>query len=419
MLTNKKITAEYWRDIIFQASGNTVAQIIGVAGIPILTRLYTPEAFAAQGLFIQLVIFLTAVVTLRYEYFVPLLKSSDEVSLLAIWLLRVGTVITLALTVVIYLALQLDLSEIFEPAIYNHFYLAPLTSLAVSISVFLQHEVQRQANFSASAKSEIYSKLCYLFFSAIFSVFTVQLGLLLSTMWGAVGKAYSLRSYISLSLKSKSKASNSGLIIARFKNRSLGMVLSNSLLTVSTALPLFYLGTQYGANIQGQFTLAISTVFLPSGLIGAAVGNVFYQRAAKLWANQATGELKELWRQTVIRLVVISLPVYIFIFISAEWAYVLIFGHQWESAGEFAKILTVCAFFSFIAGPLDRLSLVYGSAKYLPGIHLLRLISIGGVVIVANYFAYDAEYFVFYYSVAMAGVYLIDIVACRLILQLK
>ena len=43
----------YWRDIRWQASGNALAQLVGIPGMPLLTRLYMPADFATQSLFAQ------------------------------------------------------------------------------------------------------------------------------------------------------------------------------------------------------------------------------------------------------------------------------------------------------------------------------------------------------------------------------
>ena len=63
----------YWKDIIWQASGNSLAQGIGILSMPILTRIYTPNDFAILNIFIQVVAFMS-IMTLRYEYFIIIIK---------------------------------------------------------------------------------------------------------------------------------------------------------------------------------------------------------------------------------------------------------------------------------------------------------------------------------------------------------
>src|SRR5688500_11481689 len=90
--------SSYWRDVAWQLSGTSLAQLVGIAGLPVLTRLYTPEDFAVQSLFLQVVTYATALVTWRYEYFVQLPKSHDDVRALNRLVLFLGVITVLAST---------------------------------------------------------------------------------------------------------------------------------------------------------------------------------------------------------------------------------------------------------------------------------------------------------------------------------
>ena len=70
--------SQYLRDVLWQASGNTAAQLMGIAIMPVLTRLYAPSDFAALNLFSQLVAGLAIVLTLRFEYLVMLPADQHE-----------------------------------------------------------------------------------------------------------------------------------------------------------------------------------------------------------------------------------------------------------------------------------------------------------------------------------------------------
>jgi len=54
------------------AVGNGLARIVGLASIPILTRIYSPEHFGVLSVFTALLLILTPLMTLRYELAVPL-----------------------------------------------------------------------------------------------------------------------------------------------------------------------------------------------------------------------------------------------------------------------------------------------------------------------------------------------------------
>ena len=404
----------YWKDVLLQASGNSAAQLIGVAGIPILTRLYSPEFFAVQGVFIQLVMLFAAIVTLRYEYFTPLLNDESEYRLISSWLFRTGLSIVLVLCCILML---LEVYGFWEWAgvVSSSLYIgAPFAAFLISISCFYQFEAQRRNDFKKSAIAEVTSKVWYVFSGASLSVLAGGAGLIMTTAFGALGKIFALRQ---LAVPySKGDFLRAAPVISRFRARSTAMVFSNIVLSASSALPVFYIGSNYGANDLGQFTLVMATIFLPSGLVGAAVGNVFYQRAAVLWNEGECMVLSDLWATTISRLLLGSLPIFILIYMVSPWAYPFVFGDEWRAAGQMAQALCVTSFFAFIAGPLDRLTIVIDVSWYLPLVHLLRLALI---TILISVFNQGLQEFLFFYSVLMSVVYALDIMLARALLWLR
>lgn len=418
VFSDNKKSASYWKDIIFQASGNSTAQLIGIAGLPILTRLYTPEDFANQAIFIQITTFLVAFVTFRYEYFIPLLKSIEESIALSTWIIKFGLVMAMIFTLIM---LAIDLSGILNASsnrFETYYYLAPLTAYLISISFLFQHELQRQGDYRLSGLSEIIAKSSYVASGVVGSIFNTGIALILTTLFGAIGKICCLF-YNVTSKRTKVPRSERGRLVTLYSRRASAMVFANTLLTCSSLIPLYFISNQYGAVTLGQFSLVMVTIFLPSGLIGSAVGNVFYQRAGSLWNEENVNDLKALWFQTFARLLFLSLPIYIAASIVAPWLYPFVFGESWADAGVFARIITLAAFFSFVAGPLDRLTLILGVAYYLPALHVLRLISITLLSLIALRYQFTIVAYILGYAIVMSVIYIFDVISARYLLYRK
>lgn len=414
----KKQRIAYWKDILFQASGNSIAQFIGILGLPVLTRLYAPESFADQAVFVQLTALLVAFVTFRYEYFVPLLKSKEESLVLSHWVIKIGLLMSLFATFIIVVVDWSDCLVSTGLKIGYYYYLAPITAYLISLSFLYQHEAQRVRDYKQSALAEVMSKLAYIISGFIGSFFNSGVGLILTSAFGALGKISALHRYIYSPSHDIKKKINLDLI-KKYRSRAIGMILANTMLTFSGLIPLYLISSMYGAATLGQFSLVMATIFLPSGLIGSAVGNVFYQRAGVFYNERAFDNLNKLWSETIIRLMFFALPVYIFAFCVSPWAYPFVFGDAWGGAGKYAQIMSVAAFFSFIAGPVDRLSLVLGLAYYLPIIHMIRLtLTIALAILTINY-GYSAVNYIFGYSMLMMAVYTLDIAICRYMLSLR
>lgn len=403
----------YWKDVVFQASGNTVAQVIGIAGMPILTRLYAPETFAIQAVFIQIVALLTAFITFRFEYFLQLVGDIKESYSLIRFVLSVGFWMMIFLTFVFFVLDIIGFFKYFNILMSNYFYFAPITAYFICISIVFQHEAQRQEDFKSTAVAEVSSKIGYISIGAMLAIFTNGIGLILTTIAGSVAKLISLRKYVCFFLYSYKEIKINKYLISIYKARSIGMIVSNTILTCSGLLPILFISKQYNTDILGQFSLVMATVFLPSGLIGRAVGNVFYQRSAKLWNMNDFEGFKEIWTETFIKLLVFALPIYLFIYFVSSWAYPFAFGEQWLVAGKIAELMSIAAFFSFLAGPLDRMSLVLGIGFYLPLIHFFRLIVVLLGIYLAVFFDFKSYEFFLFYSSSMAFIYMIDIIVSR------
>lgn len=406
----------YWKDIVLQASGNTIAQFVGIIFMPLLTRLYNPESFALQAIFIQSVILLTGFVTFRFEYFLQLARSTEEANSLILWILRIGLIMTIVLSVIIILLNKYDVFIQLGIESSEYLYLAPLTAYILCVSLAFQNEAQRQGDFKTTSISAVTTKIGYLSSGILLSFFTHTLGLILTTVFGGIGKLITLRKYLTSfisNINNRPTLVNKSFI-SIYKNRSVGMVISNSILAITSLLPILFITKYYDTDALGQFALVLSTIFLPSGLIGQAVGNVFYQRSAVIWNNRDYHALTLLWKETIFKLLIFAVPSYIFLYFISPIAYPFVFGDKWQQAGHFAALMSLAAFFSFLAGPVDRLSLVLDISYYLPLIHAIRFIIVIIVIFVTYTLNLSVTGFILSYSIGMSLVYIFDITLIRL-----
>jgi len=398
---------KYWRDVALQALGNSGAQLVGLLGIPILARVYSPEAFAMQNIFLQAVMFLAGIMTWRYEYFFQMLGVDAHVKYLFNWIVKIGLISCLILTALIYLGGVYIERALGVENLSFYLLFAPVSACFVSFALALQHCTQRDGDFKKSAMSEVTGKALYVGSGIVFSSFGT-LGLILTSLSSAVGKIFALKAYLIklLSLKAALISKEDSPRI-RFAKSANSMVVSHLFLTVSGSLPILFISYQYGVEKLGQFTMVMATIFLPSGLIGVAIGQVFYQRAAQFY--QASRDIRPLWRDTIIRLIVCGAPIYIFVAFSSKYIYPFVLGRQWVEAGQYAEILSAAAFFSFISSPLDRLSLVLRVNSYLPTLHFCRVVATLVAIAASYFFELSFVNYLIFLSLQMAALYVIDI----------
>ncbi len=411
-----KAALTFWTAVSWQAAGNALAQAIGVLGMPLLTRLYLPEDFAAQSIFLQFSMFFAGVMTWRFEYFIQLPKDDADAVALVRLTCSLALISTLLLTPVVWLATT-HLSGLAERnALSKWLWLSPLTAALISISLAFQHWAQRSGRFKISGIGEIVAKLGYISMGTLATVGGIgTLGLLLTT---GAGTACKLALYLWQGKPTVSAAVRVGWNLAALigvarghRKLATSMLVSHLLGTVTGLAPVLYIGVMYGTEVLGQYSLVVATIFLPSGLIGTAIGQVFYQRAALTWAQGQSFAL--LWQQTFLKLVAIGAPIHLLVALLSPLLYPLVFGDKWAAAGHYAALMSVGAFFSFVSAPMDRSSLIVGRWRYLIYWHAARASTTLLLLLGAHLALLTFDIFLMLLVAQMSILYLVDLVAER------
>lgn len=172
---------------------------------------------------------------------------------------------------------------------------------------------------------------------------------------------------------------------------------------------MLFIADHYGANALGQYGLVVSTLYLPSVVLGQAIGQVYYQRACRLHADGRP--FAELVVETSRNLVKIGIPLYALIALLAPQCYPFIFGSEWARAGELARWLSVAAVAGFLSTPLDRTSIIVGAWWYLSAWHTLRAVLTVSCLFVSLIFDLPFESCILMLSLQNAVAYGLDWVA--------
>lgn len=401
--------SRYLRDVAWQMSGNSFAQALGILAMPLLTRLYAPADFATLNLFMQVVAGLTILLTWRFEYLVMLPKDDGQAHAILRTIAWFGAA-TAALTTLAALLVGDDLAALLgDAALAPWLALAPMTAWLLCLSIGLQQAVQRRQDFRNAGFSEVLGKGGYVVSALAGAPWLPQIGgLMASAAVGAGAKSLWLWRTLRTGLGSRP---NQGQVhvngaIRPYARLAGSMSFSNLLSIITSAVPMIFIVKAYGANTLGQFGLVISTLYLPSGLLGNAIGQVYFQRAAQ---RRSHGDaFDDLWRTTAWQLARIGVPLYTLIALLSPWAYPFFFGDQWQPAGQYAMVMAAAAGLSFITSPLDRTCLVVNAWWYAPLWHGARAVTTVGLAWVAWNWQWSFEHYLLAMVVQMVLLYLID-----------
>ena len=174
------------------------------------------------------------------------------------------------------------------------------------------------------------------------------------------------------------------------------MIFSDLSLTASQQfIPLIF-SVLYSNTIVGLYSLANRMLRLPNIVLTSSIANVFRNDAIDEIRNK--GNCEELYISTFKKLIFMSLPIYILVFIFSPKIFVLIFGVKWEMAGYFARVLSTMLLFEFVATPLNTIFYVREKQKIFMRLQVLNAI-IGGILIYLGYNLFnDALYSLILFS---------------------
>jgi O-antigen/teichoic acid export membrane protein len=152
----------------------------------------------------------------------------------------------------------------------------------------------------------------------------------------------------------------------QFPRFNLGMTVLEQL---TASLPVLAFGTLFSPAAAAWFALANTVLRLPAGLVGQAMSQVFYERAARL--REAPAELRRLLARTLLPLAAVSAAVLAAAVVLAPAAFSFAFGREWAPAGEYARLLVPSVAVALLTSPVSLLPAVLGRQQVHLGISLL------------------------------------------------
>lgn len=273
--------SKFLQNLVVATTGNTGAQLIIIGFAPILTRLYTPEAFGLFGTFTSVVAMILPIAALSYPIAIVLPRSDEDAKHIASLSLLI-TVIVAIFTLLIILcvgnkiALWLNLQEI-EPYLL-------LIPLVLVFNAWLQVNQQwfiRKKYFSISARIAILQAFLINSAKAIVGLFK-PLAAVLITLY-AIGDGLhawmlSIKKDSNDRLITKTRTSKEQLLEQAKKHYDFPLYRAPQVFinAISHSLPIIMLSACFGPVSAGLYALAIRLLYMPSQLIGKAVSDVFY-----------------------------------------------------------------------------------------------------------------------------------------------
>lgn len=366
-------------DVATLVGGAAVAQAVVLVAMPVLSRLYSPTSFGHFGVFLAIASLVATIGTLRFEAAILLPGEESE----SAGICRLALVAAACSAgVLMLLASTLPLSDLSTLGVSG---LAGWLVGAISCGLFAAVIATGAAWFNRH-RSYAWISWSKVSQASLFVVLAIVLGLVgfhsgLMAAWLGGTATIGLVVLVALARQTNRAQPVSMRRAASAHRRAPLFLLPTAVLETATAvLPVFVISAWFGSDQAGQFSLAWRVLVLPAALIGAAVGQVFYQRFVV--ALRVGGDVRSMLRRTWLLLAAVGVVPTVLIAATGAEIFQRVFGPEWREAGYMASALAplVLAIFissptssSFIALGLQRWSLLFGLSMlvYRPAVLLI------------------------------------------------
>jgi len=407
MIKRLKPKSEFSRNVMTLMTGSVIAQAIPLMIAPILTRLYTPEEFGAYALIFSLVAIVTVVATARFEMAIMLPQSQKTAQ--SILYLSVFIAFLFSLLV-------LNCILIFEDTVNSYLglniaFLLPVFVFIAGLFQSLKMWLNRSKAYKQMAINRVEQSASTGMTQLLLGWLSVgSLGLVLGQLVGQLVAVTSIGFYAKRTKIQRPKRIDIFKAIISFK-RFFYLIKFGvpALLTSRAAHESMILLVRYfmSAGIVGFISLLNRVISVPASVLGSNLGEVFYQKITETNKNKSYPIVKLF----CLKLFVISMPIYLVLFLVLKYNFVLIFGETWSGALEFMPYLLIVAAFSFIFSPISMLFNYYEVQGWNLIWQSFWLISNISVFFIYEYFSFSVQELFMIYTVKQSFLYLIGILS--------
>jgi teichuronic acid exporter len=354
--------SDFIKSLTVLLTGTLIAQFIGYALAPVISRQFSPTEMGEFGMFQRWVVLLATIATARYEFSLPLPKR-DEHSFQLYRLALFSTMVTLGITLVGFLIYGLYIEKAVGFALWALvlvFSTAALVFFNLGTNWAIRHKEFKRISFSKMTNS------LSLNISRVLSGFfhMGKWGLFLSFLFSLlVGAAHFLKDFFHWNKKpttslSKKKMMSLARTYKDFPLINLPHALSDNLREVLVALLIIEV---FSEQIFGSFDHTFRMLRLPVMIIGTSISQILFNRISSYRLEKKM--LMPIVVKVFLSLSVLSLIPFSIVYFYGQPLFVFVFGEQWQESGRLSEIMAPWLMLNFVSSPLTIIPLVLEQQK--------------------------------------------------------
>jgi lipopolysaccharide exporter len=398
--------------VFILARGTVFSQIIILATLPVLTRMYSPADFGVFSVYISIISIVLVIVSLSYENAIPLPENDRTASSIVSLSLYLCVIISIIGGIGFY-TLHSQLSRwLEEPDMKSYSLLFTFSLLGAGCHQILNLWSVRKEYFNQLSRTKYMQSISQVSSQLLLSITSWgSLGLIIGELLGRVTGVFSQWRLWRKDVKSELiqttwvEMKESAHRYRRFPLLSSWSSILNS---IGLYLPNIILAALYGPYIAGLLTLGQRFLGAPTTLISISINQVYMSQFA-IYLNENPAKIYPLFMKTVKKALIFGLITIGGVVIFAPMLFHFMFSDTWEKSGQFLRILSIMYLSQFIANSVAAtLSMMERQDLHLYR-EVIRILMIIGALFLARLTNQGADMAVAFLSVAATLGYILHL----------
>ncbi|MGI9428340.1 MAG: lipopolysaccharide biosynthesis protein, partial [Bythopirellula sp.] len=345
--------SKFVRNVIQATSGTAAANLLMLAALPVLSRIYSPAEFGVFAIYMAVSIMLSGMACAKYELAIPIPKEDGQAWHTLRLAMLVSVIVPLLVLIVLFAWLPESLANL-----GNWLYLLPIGILLDASSRAFSFWLTRQGDFAWLACGRLIQVLTVITIQAFYGLnFGGCEGLVLGFLAGG------LLLFLFNGWKVRATRPMSELppcdyrkLALRYQQYPRYLMLAHTGATFGSSLPVFFFGYYYGESIAGLFAVAMRVIDRPVQLVGQAVFQVFYPEASRQYAQQ--GNCAQLFTKTTRALSFFGIGLLLLMLTLAPWGARWLLGQEWAECGLMIQLLAPMLVLQLLHTPVSGLFMI-------------------------------------------------------------
>lgn len=347
----------FLRSVLVVTWGTAAGQAVLIATAPILTRLYGPGEFGILAVYAAILGVIAIVASLSYELAIPLPRS-DRQAAAVLGVSVVSALLVTALSAIVIAALGPHLGRwIGTPELARYAWWIPVGVLLAATYQAWNYWAIRTGAFSLIAATKLRQGFGSASVQLGMGTFGAgPIGLIVGHIVGqAAGVLLLIKGAASRAPRLTSRVTLAKLRWAARRYRRFPTLYSWSGLANAVGIrsPVILFAALHGPGAAGTLLLAEQVVGMPMKLVGTAVGQVYFGKAAAL-ARSHRRAFRRFFRRLTLALFLLGTLGATAVALGGPSLFRIVLGEQWGDVGLFVRILALMYVVQFTAGPVSQ-----------------------------------------------------------------